>query len=71
MKKMLRPGQFVTINHIVYRVTKILKPHGNICIHCDIRTHIGTYSFCPLCYRHNVPLNCTLKLVKIKKNENA
>ena len=44
MKKLFKPGQLVTINHIVYRVTKILKPHGN---------------------------NCTLKLIKIKKNENT
>lgn len=71
MKKLFKPGQLVTINHIVYRVTKGFSIHGNICRYCDIHTHIEPYSFCPYCYHYDIPLNCVFKLVKIKKNENA
>ena len=68
MKKMLRPGQFVTINHIVYRVTKY--PTLFKCWLCDLYMCNGShYPYQPYCLICPIllPFGCMLRLVKPKK----
>lgn len=60
-QKPLKPGQLVTSNNHIYRVTKVCK--GLPCPLCDFTcTELVSFTIVHLCDR--IPSNCYFKLVK-------
>lgn len=60
-QKPLKPGQLVTVENRVYRITKSSLNYP--CVICDCKTCHTTMTMTE-CFRLSIPYNCHLKLVK-------